>query len=537
MYKRNTLIPVTAVILVLICCLGSHASSLKERLQADFNPVEAVVTQVSGQSTVLSSSASGHVSKGDLFTIFRKGNPVYMPGSSKVLGYERKRIALCRVSGIRAELFECTVISEQMKPEAGDPAVRFGELNAAFFVEGKPAEPELPEGSLKDILPWFKWLEPSAQPSPVATPESMKALGIDILFQVEGDSLQVLGPDMEKFRSYGLSPSFVFIQQKKSATAAGQAERPDNYMKKEVFDFSRAKLVGSLDHEVIQASICDLDGDGRLEIIYLLKNEICIAPYRRQGQVVSLKFGDFSTVCNFSLMEHAGWLCVNAALGQAGMSSKLLKYEEGSLRLIQDQINLWLGFVDTDCDGNKDTLLGQTYERARFRGRKIFRLAATDSGIEYMEKTDYPPDFNVNSATSANMDGEGCFLFYVSFDGFFKVYGNEKHLWSSLKPVVRDTKCCGPARADLVNLSLTGLGQSGIIFNGIMPLPKGRMIDSLILFLRDGGQSALYQAGLNLNGRICSICLVGQQVLMAVINKDQETGKTVTSLLAFSGTE
>ncbi len=536
MFKDTLLISVTVVFFLIAWSWNCSASELKKRLQDDFHPVETFAKDVTGSSAVLNAGASDHVSTGDIFSIFRRGEPVYVPGSRTVLGYERKRIGLCRVSAVRTNDCNCYIISADIQPRRGDPAVRFGELDAAFFVDGKPVEPELPEGSLRNILPWFKWLEPSARPSPVATPESMKALGIDILFQVQGDMLQVFGPDMERFRSYPLPPSFVFIKKNETSPETQKAGSIKTVQGKEIFDFKSARLVGRLDSEIIQADITDLDGDGRLEIIYLLKDRICIAPYRRKGHLVSLKLGSMATACNFSLMEKSGWLCINAALDQAGLNSKLLKYEHGSLRLVQDQINLWLGFLDTDCDGKRDSLLGQTYERARFRGRKIFRLAATDSGIEYIEKADYPGDFNVNSATSANLEGKGCFLYYVSFDGFFKVYGNGRHVWSSLKPVVRDTKCCGPAMADLVDLSQTRIGEPGILLNGMVSLSRDRTVDTVILFSRDGQNPALYQAGLNPKGRICSISLAGHQVIMAVITKNDETGNMETSLVEFPGT-
>ncbi len=533
MREKTPFIFFITIISTLAWALAGQAADLRDKLQEDFSPVEAMVSKAAEGMVFLDAGASRHVSKGDLFSIFRKGEPLYLPGSKVILGYQRKKIAVCRVMEVGKDSSECVLLSRQMPPRQGDAAVRFGELNAAFFVEGRAVEPGLPEGSLKDILPWFKWLEPSAQPSPVATPESMKAFGIDILFEVQGDTLQVFGPDMKKFKSYQLAPSFVFMNQEALPAQAKDIEKEAGIQRKEVFDFSKAELVGSLDREVIQANISDLDGDGRLEIIYLLKHQLCIAPYRRQGRVVSLKFVDFSHLCSFSLLENKGWLCLNAALDQAGLSSKLLKYHDGTISLIQDQINLWLGFLDTDCDGRKDALFGQTYERARFRGRKIFRLAATDSGIEYVEEADYPADFNVNSAASADIQGRGCFLFYVSFDGFFKAYGNERHLWSSLKPVVRDTECCGPARADLIDLSRTSLEEPGIIFNGIMFLPKARLRDSLLLFLQDKDASALYQADMNLKGRVCSISLAGNQIIMAEIVKNQKTGKNETLLVAF----
>ena len=535
MFKRWIQILYLAVLIVPACFCQCYASGLKSMLEKDFSQIEAAVQDVSGTDVTLDAGLANRISRGDLFSIFQKGEPLYLPDSHRILGYERKRIAVCRIIRAGRNNSVCTVISSVSRPGKGDLAIRFGELHAAFFIEGKPVAPELPEGSLKNILPWFKWLEPSAGPSPVPTSESMRALGIDVLFQVQGNKLHVYGPGMEQLRSYDLPPSFVFIEKPQAPAQERKAEEAaKRALGIKLFDFHSAELVGRLNEEALQVRICDLDGDGKLEIVYLLKHQICIAPYRRRGPLVSFKFEDLAHVCNFSLMEKSGWLCVNAALEQAGLSSKFLKYEHGSLRLIQDQINLWLDFLDTDCDGIRDTFLGQSYERERFRGRKIFRLAATDNGIEYLEQADLPGDFNVNGAVSANFDQEGCSLFYVSFDGFFKVFGRGRHIWSSLKPVVRDTKCCGPSRADLIDMSRTGTRKSGIIFNGTVSLPKARLLDSLILFSHKGQTPALYQADVNLQGRICSISVVGKDVITAVIIKGTENQKNETVLYKFS---
>ncbi len=534
MFIRN--LQILALTFILMATSGAKcvASTLEERLQQDFSPLEATVTAVSGNQVILDAGSSTHVSIGDLFSIFQKGRPFYLPETHKIIGYERKKSAVCKISSVSDDTSTCTIIYQASPPSKGNLAIRYGELKAAFFIEGKPVAPELPEGSLKDMLPWFKWLEPASGPSPVPNAQSMRALGIDILFQVSGDDLRVFGPGMEKLRSYKLPPSFITLNNQNVVQGTRSEKNLEHGIQGiELFDFHRAKLIGRLDKPAMQVSICDLDGDGQLEIIYLLHDRICIAPYRHQGNVTSLKFKSYECVCNFSLLERSGWICINAAIDQAGLNSKLLKYEKGNLKLVQDHINLWLSFLDTDCNGQKDTLLGQSYERARFRGKKIFRLMAHDSGIEYLEQADYPGDFNINSAIWADLDHQGCSLFYVSFDGFFKAFNQGHHIWSSLKPVVREEKCCGPATAQLVDLTQTNFGESGIIFNGTISLPRDRLMDSLILFSHKGHAFALYQAEVNLEGKICGISIVGTDVIMATLIEIPKEQKLETALYEF----
>jgi len=536
MNRKQIHITCLSLAIIILGCWNCLGAGLKNSLERDFRPLEATVSEFSGNNISLDTGSESGISKGDLFAVFEKGEAFYLPETKKILGYQRKKIAVCKIIKVSETNSLCRIVSASATPEPGNLAVRFGQMNAAFFIEGRPASPELPEGSLNDILPWFKWLEPSAGPSPVPTAESISALGIDILFQVEGNKLNVYGPGMELLKSYELPASFVYVE------GTRQTHEPQNIKEAEVklkgvelFDFKSARLVGTLNDLALEVKICDLDGDGNLEIIYLLKDRICIAPYRRPGRVVTLRFEDFASVCSFSLLGKRGWLCVNAALDDAGLSSKLLKYENGTLKLIQDQINLWLDFIDTDCDGTKDMFLGQVYERARFRGRKIYILTPTDSGIEYEEQADLPGDFNVNDAGSAEIEGRGCCLFYVSFDGFFKVYNHGHHIWSSLKPVVRHTRYCGPAKADITDISQRGPWKNGVIFNGTIALPKSRVLDSLILFSYKNDSPALYQAEANLLGKICGISVIGKDIVMAVNEKTGKEQKEATALYLFPG--
>ncbi len=513
--------------LFLVSCCRCPASGLNERLRQDFRPIEATVIDVAQDTVTIDSGLSDGISKGNLFSLFQKGRPVFMPDSRKILGFEQKKVGVCTVTEVRQNSSICKMISPESAPEKGDLAVRFGELNAAFFVEHRPSEPELPGGSLQDILPWLKWLEPATAPSPVLDSRSMNALGIDILFQVKGNRLFVYGPGMTLLNSYNLPPSFVFTNEneKESPDQQGDGAVKTQLQGIQLFDFGKAKIIGKLNRDVLQVQICDLDGDGQLEIIYLMKDELCIAPYRRQGEISFKKFSYPACACSFSVMPGTGWICVNVSLSQAGMTSNLLQYLHDSLKTVQDQINLWLAFIDSDCDGNKDILLGQSYDRDRFKGKKIFLLAPRNYGIEYIERADYPADFNINSAVTAKIGQDTCSLFYVSFDGFFKVFGKGRHLWSSLKPVVSNTKCCGPANADLIDLSRTGAKDSGIIFNGTIPLPKSRFAPSLLLFTEEDGQYVLYQAEVNQHGTIRGISVVNGAILAAVSKDTQVNHK------------
>ncbi len=483
-------------------------------LVEDFRPIVAAATQKDSGEFVLDKGSSSHIKPGDLFSLVGKGRPIYVPGSRRILGYQEKVVAKCKVVEVKRDLSICKVYyaSGQLLPRL--KALRFSRMKAALFLDGKLVSPVFSTYSLQKMLPNLVWLKPASGPMPVPTKSSMEAFGIDLVFDLKDDTLNVYGPDMREISSYKVASAAPVLSE--STGKEQEHVTPGIEQAPVSFDFAKAATVGTLSGRVLQVAVTDLDEDGREEIIYLTEKELGVAPYHSAGQPLFYRFGDFECPCSFSYSK--GWLVLNVAIKSAGLTSKLFSYRKGRLHLVQDEINLWLSFVRSECRQKRPLLLGQEYEKERFRGERIFRLNPTGNGLEYVEQVEFPGDFNVDSATTLDANGT-CLLLYVSFDGFFKVFGSNTHLWTSLFPVVPERPCCGPGKANFLKLG------DAIVFNGVIPGEKGKGESGLYYFSLSKGFYFL-RADSNLTGSICGVSKTSKGIIIGVTDNTKEGWKT-----------
>ncbi len=500
--------------LIAHCPVDAGAAQQLRQLAVDFRPVIAMAMKSGEEQFVLDRGSRSSVRPGDLFALVDKGMPIYVPGTKRVLGYQDKVVGKCRVTRVTPASSACTVYSSSRKLPPRLEAMRFTGMRAALFIDGRLVSPVFSSYSLRKLLPNLDWVEPSSGPVPVPTKSSMEAFGIDLMFDLQDDSLHVYGPDMEEFSVYKVPSAGESVMEK--------AEKRPSLIETRVapapfsFDFSRAKVVGTLNGKVLQVAVADLDGDGQEEIVYLMENEVGVAPYRRRGRAEFYRFGDFECPCGLSFSR--GWIVINVAIKGAGLTSKLFSYRAGRLHLVQDEINLWLSFARTRCGQAGPELMGQEYEKERFRGQRVFSLKPTDSGIEYLEQQEFPNDFSIASTDAQSVNGT-CTLFYVSFDGFFKVYANGSHQWTSLFPVVADRPCCGPAKADFLILG------RGILFNGVIPEEKGKGLNGLFYFPLSGGYE-FFRADSGLRGTLCGVSMTREGIIIGVTDKTKGGWKT-----------
>ncbi len=486
-----------------------------ERIVEDFRPITSEATRLDATTFLLDRGRDVGIKEGDLFTLVEKGEPIFVPGTKKILGYQEKIVAKCKVTQVSKSSSTCKVYHSVTKPAPKLKAMRYSGIKAALFVDDKLVSPVFSRYSLKRMLPNMEWIEPSSGPMPVPSRSSMEAFGIDLVFQVKDEHLNVYGPGMKELSSYVVPEDTRVTVNSDTKTSSNAGESTVEGAPFH-FDFAKAEVVGTLNGKAIQVAVQDIDGDGRKEVIYLTDSELGIGPFRRQGEVLFYKFDDFECPCSFSCYN--GWLVLNVAVNNAGMASKLFRYNNGKLVLVQDEINLWLAFSPIHCLKKDKVLLGQEYEKERFRGQRIFMLRPTMQGIEYAEQAELPNDFSIQSVIAQKVNGV-CSIFYVSFDGFLKVFAQGSHLWTSLYPVVEERACCGPVNADFVNIG------NGFVFNGMVSAGHNRQMAGIYYF-PFGDDYRIMRADVNLNGNPCGVSSSSKDIIIGVTAQEKETWKT-----------
>lgn len=512
---------------------AATAQDLTTAIRLDFAPVRAEVTAAGPERVVISIPKGAVVRQGDLFSVFSSGRS----SASAATGPSGK----IQVEGLTGRSAQCRILEQQREFSAGDAAIRYEGLRAVLYLDEKPIPPRFSTGRLRSLLPYLDWLEPHEAIMPKMEPKSMRALRIDLLFRFKDGDLIIYGPDMEPIKRYArasslLPPDLDLDQSAQGYQGPSAAE--GSPARSPFLDLKDAEEIGRLDADPVKVAIADLDGDGGLEILYLLKDGLYISPFRRQGATARFKLDDFMVPYSFSLLPGQGLIALNVLLDGAGLSSSLLRYRDGRLSRIQGDINLWLSFVDTDCDGSADTLLGQAFVRERYRADRQFRIRPLDDGIEYLDAFEAPPGFNVNSNVQVVFPPQvGCSTVFLSVQGFLKVYGPAGTLdWSSLVPVVRQFEYFGTP--DILMTPVTVKGSRLILYRGH---PAGRDPEAcwLCALASEGqGKFATFYA---LNGqvegsRVCGIQMLKDRLIVAILRDESDHGdepRYVTRLYSF----
>jgi hypothetical protein len=434
---------------LLICCVLLQAVSgysksypiySYNQLLKDFAPLSASIAGVSEYSLILDKGKVHGVNAGDLFEVYGRGAPVLKPDDGVIIGYIKKPLATIRVTQPEDSKSVCEVVTAQGPLSIGQPVMRYSDMAAAFVARSDLGSAYELSRDLEQALSDLIWLDLSDVPSDILDPQSMKTLGIVLLFALEQDGLKVYGPDLALLHEYPIFRANGAERQEYSTDTFAEADhvehQHDTGNRKfktllKSFDLGNVCLVGRLPESAIQIDILDLNGDSELEIVYLLPAGLYIDHYGSPGELASYRFSGPGRLVGFSAVKTHGWIVLNALLDGAGMRSILLSYQDFILNLIEDDINLWLAFVDRDGDGLKESLLGQSFDADVMFGSKVYLMEPGHDGLKYMERVATPKNFSVIRSSWSDLNGNGLpELCIIDYSGKLCVYEMEQFLWS-----------------------------------------------------------------------------------------------------------
>ncbi len=525
---------------LLICCVLLQAVSgysksypiySYDQLLKDFAPRSASVAGVSGYSLILDKGKVHGVNTGDLFEVYGKGVPVVKPDDGEIIGYIKKPLATIRVTQSEDRKSECEVVTAQGPLSVGQPAMRYSDMAAAFVARSGISSAHELRQDLEQAFPDLIWLDPSDVPSDVLDPQSMKKLGIVLLFASEQDGLKVYGPDLALLHEYPVFRARAAERQKYSTDIFEEVDHVENqydmgsrklktYIRS--FDLGNARLVGRLPESAIQVDILDLNGDSELEIVYLLPSGLYISCYRSPGELASYRFSGPGRLVGFSAVKTHGWIVLNVLLDGAGMRSMLLSYQDFTLNLIEDDINLWLAFIDRDGDGLKESLLGQSFDADVMFGSKVYLMESGHDGLKYRERIATPKNFSVIRSSWSDLNGNGLpELCTIDYSGKLCVYEIEQLLWSSSNRVSPQLPEGGFPKW-FISADLNGNGLPELLFPGV-PGEKSTLAgDWLMLLGWTDGEYILKSMMQPVEASICGLVAIQDQLITGIARPAQK---------------
>ncbi|MBX6422490.1 FG-GAP-like repeat-containing protein [Thermosulfurimonas sp. F29] len=456
---------------------GKLLAALPPEIKSDLSPLSALVIGVDGNRVILDKGRIQGVRLGDLFTIYRKGQPVVHPETKKVLGYLKKPVALAEVVQVEENFATARILSRSGEFPVPTPAIRYGDIKILLVAQNRRlAEKYLPE--LESVLSRSRILYEPQRTLGALSPQDLSREGVNLVLYLEEGALRLYSPRLNLLRVYTLpevapsparttlpsaAPSSQMVPSpltaspyRKSApsvtTPVQPVSRPEilpqappsaqsapsrypyttlGYTRPQVPRFRR---VGRLPQVVADFEIGDLNGDGIPEVVYLTPKALYVARY--QGALLAqYRFRGFGKVLNFSLGPR-GWIALNIYQEGEGLRSELLHFTDGALKPEIKGINLILSFVDFNGDGRNDTLLGQTFDEENFFGPRVYVLSRKGNKITYREPLTVPTGFRLIGAAFADLDGDGYLeTIFINRGHKLAVYRYTQKLWVSTQKV------------------------------------------------------------------------------------------------------
>ena len=526
---HHTIIILLSISCVLLQAVSGYSKSYPvgsyDNLLRDFAPLSAMVEGVSGYSLVLDKGKGHGVKKGDLFEIYDRGAPVSKPDHGDIIGYLKKPLATVQVTRPEDSKSICEVVSIHGPLSAGQAAMRFSDMTAAFVDKSDPESAHRFRRDLERDMSNLVWLDPSDFPSDVMDFQAMKSLGIDLLFALEKDGLKVYGPDLALLSEYPLDiegPGSIT----KNLDRAGEVEQhdADRDFKNDIkgFDLASARLLGHLPEGAIQVDILDLNGDDSLEIVYLMPSGLYVAPFRESARPASYVFFGPGRLVGFSAAETGGWIMLNALMDRVGMRSMLLSYRNCMLSLIEHDVNLWLAFVDRNGDGTKESPLGQSFDADVMFGPKLFLMEPGLQGLKYKKRIRSQEDFSVMRSIWSDLNGNGHpELCTIDQSDKLRVYEMGQLLWSSSNTVFQQLPD-GGVSIGFVSTDLDGNGRKELVFSEVSGDKGALPGDRLMILGWVDGEYVLKSMTPPVGGRICGLAAVQDELITGIVRADQE---------------
>ncbi|MGQ9745984.1 MAG: hypothetical protein ACUVQV_08470 [Dissulfurimicrobium sp.] len=509
-------------------CLAAYSdpSTLYSDITRDFAPVPAMVIDVTGDTVTIDKGKAQGIAIGDLFEVYNKGLPVKDPTKKEeIIGYLKQPAAIIEVVHLEEQKAGCHILSGKTSVTPRLPATRYSDIPTACVVKNDLELAQKGCETLTHTLPNLIWLPPASVPSEILDARSMETLGVKMLFSFEADSLKVYGPGLNLIRQYPLEKgkkNKMISTQKvpDKTTVIAQDAIPEQHLH---IDISDVTQIGRLPEKTLQVDVLDLDGDGRLEVIYLVPSGIYICPFRQSGPIESYKFYGPGHLIGFSALPKEGWLALNIAMDKVGMRSILFSYKNSHLIEVQNDINLWLAFLNMGDGGKTLSMVGQSFDQDTMFGQKFYMLKPEEKGILYTDTLRFPAQFSIMGAYWADLNGDGDNeLIMVDTSGRLFIYNNlGQTVWSTAIPVIQSLTRQGFLKGCLVS-NPNGSGLICLLFAGRDISNNEEVEDRLMLLAWQGGKYTLQTISQPLGGYVSGISNINGHIVLCLVRADSK---------------
>jgi len=476
-----------------IPAFSSQTSLATDKIMNNLSVMQGVFIKTRQNRNIINRGFKDKVKKGDVWTVFSKGEQIIDPSTGKNLGSLPVPVALCRVIRTEASFSEVEVknlnnknSSELDKLKSGETVSRFNDVDTVFMDLGGNNYPlyrtlraglpslnwkgyekinkrsealQLPYGVLilagkNQVTVWsggeILFLENyanAARPEPIAQSASGKALtGVPVGSAVSArPAIPAVSPPAASPR---VSPAVL-----PGLSAESSAKK---YEKKPVMvhkpltpglasdiTIKNYRAAGSIDKIVLDVGIMHSVKNGVPFFVYL-SGQTIFADSIDGKQHYKYSYNGFGDILNMITGKNNLIVLNIFVKDDNDMQSRILLFENGRFRIVARDINYILSMVDTNGDGINDTLYGQEFDSENFLGTNTYRLSLKSGEVKRVGKIPSLPSFNIMGAFICDFNHNGVQdIGFYDAGNQFVIYEKNKKIWEASSLV------CGSVRSIL----------------------------------------------------------------------------------------
>jgi len=483
---------------------GGAANELPEIIK-DFTPILAFVKRASRDVTIDAGALQG-VKKGDLFTVYGKGEPIRHGTSVK--GYKKRQLGLLQALRVKRHKTRCRVLKNTGPILVGAQVLRFSGLRVTL-VPGHNVSLRGFQGfsrALKDALSSLQWVESTALPKYISGDLDPGRFGLDLIFVADASTLTVYGPDMSVLRKYDLDLGHRVENAPTKICLPTMLARSD------------LEPLGDIEGNMEQVAVANISGDELFEVYAITGDFLLTSRYKGAGQDEAFRVASQGEVpISMSVSGKDGILAVNILEEGIGLHSKVFRIGKDGLEELLGDVNLWLRFCLIDPDTGEWALIGQGYVPGREGGIQspLYRLKVQDRKLLYEDELLSPPGFSLRRGVVWGKK----FLF-ESRDGQVLFWESTKEGKKTPQVVTIDAqdRTMRPIFT-LARPFVDRTGSSGMI---VPMVQEGSRLSQLyVVFWKGGPRVRPYSEPLE--GRVSGMDVVGGRLYIAITGQKGDT--------------
>ncbi len=500
MFKKH-LKPILIILVFLTIApfpVFAQSSSLTLEIVDTLSVIPGIFIETPQKNAIINKGYTNKVKKGDIWTIFSKGEKIIDPTTGKALGSLPIPVALCRVTDAEASFSEVSIKNLQnknnkkpYKVKSGQTALRFKDVNTIFMDVGgknyslyKSIRAELPS------LNWEGYKKIDRRPETFSMPYGVVILaennqitiwsGGEILLSksliyanksaspmssstgttnntslnstskpnanIQASAAPVIGTSSSAAIAKATAPSVAkpsLPAPSSQVQAKGKTASPLNLLTPGLasnIKINNYRSAGTIDKIVLNMGIMKCDNNASPFFVYL-SGQTIFADSIDGKEHYKYKYDGFGEILNMVIGKDNLIVLNIFVKDNDDMESRILSFKNGRFEIVAQDINYILSMMDTNGDGINDSIYGQEFDSENFLGTNTYLLSLESGSIVRVKKIPSLPSFNIMGAFICDLNHNGIKdIGFYNAGRKFVIYENNKEIWES------STLLCGSVK-------------------------------------------------------------------------------------------